>query len=178
MKFSRRFGLAAVTVLAACLVMAGSVFAADVITDKQITAIRNQCNELQANLTQLHQSDTLLRINRGQLYRTIADKLMTPLNQRIASNNLDNSTLVPLTAEFNDTYTDFYNDYKDYDQSLSAVIQIDCKKQPTQFYSALQQAREKRIKVGKSSQELTDLAVEYKKAVATFTQSLVKETKQ
>lgn len=174
MKFSKRIIVAGIVALAGGSLLTASVFAADVITDKQITTIRNQCNELQATLTQLHRSDALLRINRGQLYRTIADKLMTPLNERLASNDFDNAKEEALTKRFNDTYTDFYNDYKLYDQSLSAVIDIDCKKQPTQFYTALQDAREKRTAVAESSQTLTDLAIQYKKAVETVRADLSK----
>lgn len=175
MRLSKRIMLLAVATGSTGILLAGTTFAADVITDTQITSIRNQCGELKATLTRLRQNDTLLRINRGQLYRAIADKLMTPLNKRIASNNLDDSTLVPITATFNDTYQKFYNDYKIYDLALDDVLTTDCQTQPTQFYSALQDAREKRITLGETSQELTDLAVKYKKAVQAFTKKFSKE---
>lgn len=133
----------------------------DIITDQQLRAIRSQCAELQATLSRIHQSDAVLRHDRGQLYKTIADKLMVPLNQRIASNQLDGSKLVSVTAQFNTTYQEFYDAYKAYEATLSKARDIDCTKNPTQFYDAVAEARKKRTTLYLSSTKLVQLANRY-----------------
>lgn len=133
----------------------------DVITDQQIQAIRTNCTEIQATLNRLQQSDLLLRTNRGELYRTVADKLMVPLNQRIAANQLDGGELVAITAAFNAKYGDFYDAYKEYDVTLVAASQIDCTKRPTQFYDAIAAARTKRQELHKTNEELVQLIADY-----------------
>lgn len=74
----------------------------DIITDAQIKTIKMHCTDILASLNSLQQNDTLLRHDRGELYRTLSDKLMVPLNQRIASNQLDGADLVKTTANYND----------------------------------------------------------------------------
>ncbi len=140
----------------------------NVITDSQIAMIKTHCTDLQASLNRLHQSDTLLRFNRGELYRTISDKLMVPLNQRIASNQLDGSTLVQITANYNTSYQTFFDSYKVYEVSLSAALSTDCVRQPTTFYDQVADARAKRIALHTASVRLVELAGQYKKSFGDF----------
>ena len=147
---------------------------ADVITDNQIKVIKARCTELKATLQQLHDSDLLLRYNRGGLYRTISDQLMSPLNQRIASNQLDGSDLVKVTANYNTTYQQFFNAYKSYEDSLSTVLSTDCNNQPSTFYSQLLDARQKRLALHESSTKLVTLAKSYKTSFDTFKQATLK----
>lgn len=140
----------------------------DIITDAQIAAIRTQCTDIQGTLNRLKQADTLLRYNRGQLYRTIVDKLMSPLNQRIASNQLDGADLVATTAAYNKEYQTFFESYKDYDTGLSQLLTIDCTKQPTSFYDKLIDVRRQRIALHQSSARMIELAGQYKKQFDVF----------
>lgn len=133
-----------------------------VITDDQIQVIKSRCTDIQATLNQLHQNDALLRVNRGAVYQAISDKLMVPLNQRIASNQLDGGDLVRITADYNGAYQHFYNAFKDYDTALTNAMGIDCTKQPTTFYSQLNDARAKRLTLQAASQRLVQLAANYK----------------
>lgn len=133
-----------------------------VITDDQIQVIKSRCTDIQATLNQLHQNDALLRVNRGAVYQAISDKLMVPLNQRIASNQLDGGDLVKITAEYNGAYQQFYNAFKDYDTSLTSAMGIDCTKQPTTFYSQLNDARSKRLALQAANQRLVELATNYR----------------
>lgn len=172
----RKYGI-----IAAVLVTGMALFAlvrpvqgVDVITDQQIAAIRTNCTEIQGTLNRLQQSDLLLRTDRGELYRTIADKLMVPLNQRIASNQLDGGKLVAITAEFDSEYQEFYDAYKEYDMALVAASQIDCVKRPTQFYDAVAVARTKRQALGKANQQLVKLISDYKREFTAFRSTLEK----
>lgn len=145
------------------------------VTDEQIAAIKTHCLALQASLNQLHQTDTLLRLNRGKLYQTMVDKLMSPLNQRIASNQLDGSRLVKTTASFNQTYQDFKKKYSTYEVALGEVLKTDCTRQPSIFYSRLADARKKRQDLGKVNQQLVAGAEEYQTEFAAFRKKIAKE---
>lgn len=172
----KRAALAAIIVgCLSVLALVRPVQGADVITDQQIEAIRTNCTDIQATLNRLQQSDLLLRTNRGELYRTIADKLMVPLNQRIASNQLDGGELVAITAELNSKYKDFYDAYKVYDVALEAAGQIDCVKRPTQFYDAIAAARVKRQDLYTANQELVQLISDYWTEFSTFKAKLEKQ---
>lgn len=133
-----------------------------VITDAQIQAIKLRCTDIQATLNQLHQNDALLRANRGGVYRAISEKLMVPLNQRIAANQLNSGDLIKIAADYKNAYLDFYNAFQTYDNALSNAMNIDCIKQPTTFYSQLEDTRDKRLALNEKNQKLLNLAATYK----------------
>lgn len=145
------------------------------ITEEKIASIKNHCVENQAALNRLHQTDAFLRNDRGNLYRTISDKLMVPLNQRLASNQLDGGVLVDITASFNREYSRFFDAYIAYDNALSNVLKIDCVKQPVTFYNALVSAREKRYALSDSNQNLKKIITHYGTTFEEFRANYVKE---
>lgn len=155
-----------------------AVDAEDIINDAQITSIRLNCTELQTTLNRIRQADTLLRTDRGRIYRTIADKLMVPLNQRIASNKLDGSELVATTAKYNAEYQLFFDAYRTYDASLAATSAINCMKQPTTFYDKLAIARDDRSKLHDSSVKLIGLAKQYRTQFDTFKTKATSDNKE
>ncbi len=165
MKF--RLLMAVTLLLGACMVMSvREAGAAATITPEKIARIRSHCVENQAALNRLHQTDAFLRNDRGNLYRTISDKLMVPLNRRLASNQLDGGALLTITADYNEAYTKFYDQYIQYDNALSKVLEINCTREPVAFYNALLIAREKRNELSKTNQTIKDLVRQYG---ATFT---------
>lgn len=176
----RRTTLLAGTLMAALVMGANAVRAesTDVLSDEQRTLIVNTCTDLQATLNQIDHSDRLARHDQGQLYLSIADKLMTPLNQRLAANRLDGSQLLQIAANYSLAYQDFYNTYRDYGLSLRNALEIDCKKQPVMFYDAIAAAREKRNNVQTTSQKLLTLAEQYRTQVTQLRTSLNMGTAQ
>ena len=173
----RTLGVASILVLGITSTFAVPAYGeADVITDDQIKVIRSRCTELKATLQQLHDSDKLLRINRGDLYQVLSDELMSPLNQRIASNQLDGANLVRITANYTTAYQQFYTAYQSYENSLTALLAINCVNQPTTFYSQLLDAHEKRINLHETSVKLVTLAKDYKTNFTAFKKSALKNT--
>ena len=150
----------------------------DIISDAQIASIRMHCTELQTTLNRIRQADTLLRSDRGLIYRAVVDKLMVPLNQRVASNQLDGSDLVATTAKYNAEYQLFFDAYRTYDASLAATLTIDCTKQPTTFYDKLAIARNERSKLHDSSGKLIALAKQYRTQFDTFKTGVVTNNKK
>lgn len=142
--------------------------AAATITPEVVERIKNRCVENQAALNRLHQTDAFLRNDRGNLYRTIGDKLMVPLNRRLASNQLDGGALLSITSDYNTEYNQFYQAYIDYDNALSEVLKVDCNREPVAFYNALLDAREKRIKLSESNGKIKEHIRQYGVAFVDF----------
>jgi hypothetical protein len=135
--------------------------AAATITPEVIARIRTHCVENLATLNRLHQTDAFLRNDRGNLYRTISDKLMVPFNRRVASNQLDPGKLLTITADYNDEYGKFYDAYIAYDNALSQVLKIDCDREPVAFYNSLLDARDKRITLSKTNKAIKAYVRDY-----------------
>ncbi len=165
-----------VRILLVSLIALGGLFilfnqtanATTTITPETIEKIRNHCTENQATLNRLHQTDAFLRINRGELYRTIGDKLMVPLNRRLASNQLDAGSLLTITADYNNEYRTFFNAYIEYDNEMTKLLSIDCSKEPVTFYNALVNAREMRDTLSSSNKALQDIVRAYGTEFTTF----------
>lgn len=138
------------------------------MTEAHITRIRDNCVEAQSTLSQLHASDALLRVNRGQLYESISTKLMAPLNSRIALNKLDGSSLVSTTVDYETTLDKFRSDYQQYEQTLSSALQINCTKQPVTFYDDVQKARADRTQVHNDIVALETLIEKYRTEFEAF----------
>lgn len=170
-------------ILVMIAVLVGTVFvfgqarasAATTITPEIIERIKTHCVDNQSRLNRLHKTDAFLRTERGNVYRTISDKLMVPLNRRLAANQLDGGALLTITADYNDAYTDFYDAYIDYDNALSKVLEIDCSKEPVSFYNALLEAREKRAKLSAINQSLKELVRKYGVTFTDFKTNYEKE---
>ena len=134
------------------VVVAGLLFASvsaepSPTTESQINRIKANCTSAKNTLSQLHASDALLRVNRGQIYESMTTKLMSPFNARIASNSLDASDLVTVTSNYGIALTTFRNDYQAYEEKLSLALRIDCSKEPVSFYDAVTSSRTKRVQV-------------------------------
>ncbi len=178
MKYVKRLlvvaGVAASTLFVAQL--AGAQQAAP-MTDAHIQRILANCEQAGHTLTQLHASDALLRVNRGQLYDLISTKLMARMNSRLALNRLDASKLVSSSAAFDRALTEFRTNYQLYEVQLSATLRINCKKQPVAFYDAVSESRERRIAVHDSVEKLQHYIDEYNREFDTFRMSFQNKQK-
>lgn len=157
----------------AAVMMAGvlfsSAFAEDPpMTDAQIRQIKASCVSAKNTMAQLHASDALLRVNRGQIYESMTTKLMNRFNDRVNSNRLDAKDLVAITQNYNNVLTSFRNDYQSYEVSLSTALKIDCTKEPVTFYDAVADARRKRTQVHVDVIRLHQYIDDYKVAFDAF----------
>ena len=159
------FVLAAVSVLSVC--GSNSSQAADLTTD-QLDLIKANCLSIKGSLNQLHASDALLRVNRGQIYESMGTKLMNSFNGRLNNNSLDNKGLVAVTTTYQSTLAIFRTDYQAYEQQLSATIKVDCTKDPGGFHDSLEQARTKRATVRTDIIRLNQYIDDYRSAVNDF----------
>jgi len=138
------------------------------MTDQQIDKIRTNCVSAKNTLNQLHASDALLRVNRGQIYESMSTKLMNRFNSRVANNSFNNNNLTIVTASYESTLDTFRSDYIAYEERLSSTLAIDCSKQPVAFYDAISSARTERNKVHTDILKLNSYIDQYQLAVAQF----------
>jgi hypothetical protein len=145
------------------------------MTEAQIQRIRDNCVEAQSTLYQLHASDALLRVNRGQLYESMSTKLMEPFDSRLTLNSYNPTDLVSIAADYNDKLTEFRTDYQQYEEAMSHTLEINCTNQPVAFYDSVADTRSKRVKVHDATLTLHQLISDYKNAFETFAKDF-KET--
>lgn len=139
------------------------------MTDEQIGRIRSSCFSAKNTLNQLHASDALLRVNRGQIYESMSTKLMTRFNSRADSNNLDIKDLTAVAQDYTTALMTFREDYISYEVQLSAALNIDCLKEPVSFYDAVTAARTMRTQVHTDVTKLHQYIDDYKTAFDAFT---------
>lgn len=86
---------------------------------------------------------------------------MARMNGRLAVNKIDAADLVSLTSRFERGRSLFSSRYNEYESALAALLKIDCKNQPTDFYAQFNIARDARLKLSSSVRELNDIIAEY-----------------
>lgn len=141
---------------------------AEDLTPDQVTRVKENCVSIKSSLNQLHASDALLRVNRGQIYESMASKLMDNFNDRLAGNRLDNKAMTTVTSNYRDALTIFRLDYIAYEQKLSEALRIDCVAQPNSFHKKLEEARELRGKVHEDVLRLHRFIDDYRTSVGDF----------
>jgi hypothetical protein len=166
------------TVLTATLLLGGVVFvlsssvvmaqSATSLTDDQKQQIITGCVSVKNSLTQLHASDALLRVNRGQVYESMSSKLMDRFNDRLGSNSLDNKAMLTVTASYRTQLATFRADYISYEQKVSAALSIDCTSKPTEFYNTIEEARTLRAAVHSDVLKLHQFIDDYRSSVGDF----------
>lgn len=159
----------ATAIFAVGVVCRTSVQAQDTpMTEAHIARIRANCVEAQTRLGQLHASDALLRVNRGQLYESISTKLMAPLNSRISLNHLDDVNLVTIAASYEGQLAYFRQSYQQYEEAMSRTLKINCTNQPVVFYDSVADTRAERKKVHESTVTLHETIGDYKDEFEEF----------
>ena len=148
------------------------------MTEAHIERIRANCVEAQSTLTQLHASDALLRVNRGQLYESISTKLMIPFNTRATSNKLDATALIANTTTLEQQLSEFRANYKQYEEAMTKTLRMNCTNQPVAFYDSVADTRAKRQQVYLSNQALQKTIEQYKLAFDVFKQKFLQENGQ
>ncbi|MGH7218534.1 MAG: hypothetical protein ACREGE_03790 [Candidatus Microsaccharimonas sp.] len=157
----------AITVSSLALLAGSSAYAED-LTPDQAEHIKTNCVSIKSSLNQLHASDALLRVNRGQVYEAMASKLMDTFNDRLSGNRLDNKAMVTVTANYRSALNDFRTDYIQYEQKLATALRTDCTTQPNSFYRILEEARQLRKDVHADVTALHRFIDDYRSSVSSF----------
>jgi hypothetical protein len=138
------------------------------MTDTHMQRIQQNCGDALRTIQQIHVNDGPLRVNRGQLYDSISTKIMAGFNGRLTSNKFDATPFVKLTSQYDKALSAFRTNYKQYDDQMSAVLAINCNKQPVAFYDAVTKARQLREMVHTNIVELNQVLRDYDKSFEVF----------
>jgi hypothetical protein len=138
---SRR-NIAAIFIALAVTAVPVAVHAQDA-TAVRYQAISDRCQSLHLLLDELQRRDLVSRTNLGREYESVA-RLFNAFNQRVKNNNLNVQPFEQLTSDFNAATSQFRTAYVEYDDSLIALQQIDCKEKPADFDAQLTRTRQLR----------------------------------
>jgi len=145
-----------------------TVSAQATLTNEQRSQIVSNCVTIKNSLNQLHATDALLRVNRGQVYESMASKLMETFNARLANNGRDVQGLELVTSSYRSTLTNFRNHYQEYDRQLTDTINIDCSENPDEFHASVLDSREKRSIVHEDVKKLHRFIDDYQSAIDDY----------
>lgn len=148
--------------------LGGTSVKAEDLSPDQVERVKANCVSIKNSINQLHATDALLRVNRGQVYESMGSKLMDNFNSRLSQNNLDNKAMTTVTANYRTTLNKFRTDYIAYEQKLSTAIRIDCTEQPNTFHNTILEARDLRETVHEDVVKLHRLIDDYRSTVGDF----------
>lgn len=143
-------------------------------SDEKAHKIVSECQKIKGQIGKTRSNDALMRVNLGQSYETISDKLMVNLNTRIASNKLNGSKLVEKTAEFNENVIYFRENYQKYEKELTKLSDMKCsdKDIAKTFYEQLEKVRYLRSELNYNTTKIAEISKEYKDALREFKDGL------
>ncbi len=140
------------------------------LSEKQESAISQNCPTIKQSLTQLQKIDSKTRTYLGTTYETLVNKFITPLNLRLVKNN--RPTLSSIQSKFTEEQAHFKEEYTNYMRELEELIALDCQNSPKDFYQKLETVREKRAKLRETTAKLTEYSDEQYFAVKKMQEEL------
>ena len=145
------------------------------LSAEQTANIIENCSSIKNTLKRVKNSDRNSRVSLGRSYQTIMTDYITPLNVRLVKNNNFDNNLANIQNSFVVTREDFNRKYIEYGQELEALIDIDCKSDPNDFYKQLETVRYKRSQVIESAKQLDSILEKHIEAVETLKESYKKD---
>lgn len=147
-----------------------------VMTDEYIEKIKQNCIAAQSSLNRLLQnSDKPLRVNLGNTYDTLMNKLMIPMNNRMATSGFDTQQQVTVVTKFQRDITAFKAAVNDYYGSTTSAIAMNCRDQPVAFYDAVGVIQTKRQTINDAVKTIDGDITEYKSGFETFAKQFTAE---
>lgn len=125
-------------------------------TELQEALITERCSIIKQTLDKQRRRDLVSRINRGREYQNLIDQQQA-LTDRIRNNGMDQTAFGQRLNELKAAFDAFRSDYTLYDDAFSGLLNVDCKKDPGNFLSALINVRQLRQKVGEKTQKIADI---------------------
>lgn len=130
-------------------------------SSSHLTKTTSDCTGAVSSLSQLHRSDGLLRVNRGQAYEHVATDLMAHLNSRLVLNRVDATNFIKISSSFEEEVEKFRTSYQQYERTLSSILRMDCANHPQEFYKEVNKARNERANVYQHVKKSNSLMDQY-----------------
>lgn len=160
-------------VMAIILTLTSANFSyARTLNDDELGLISQTCGSIKLQLRNIQKIDAKNRALLGSYYETISTNLMLNLNLRLVKNNMASAGLSELQTNFSSERDYFKEKYTEYQRELDALVLIDCRQKPQEFYSQLEKVRTKREKVDNSVKRLNDILIEHRTAVLNLREEL------
>lgn len=153
-------------------------FSASALSDEQKGAISQNCNAIKTSLSSLQKSDSKTRVLLGTSYQTILTNFLTPLNIRMIKANRSDASLSTTQANIASEWSSFQDQFIKYSQSLEALLNIDCKSHPDDFYSKLESTRSARKTLNKTAIKINKLITSSLTTITDLRNSLAPATEQ
>lgn len=134
--------------------------------------IAANCQPVKSTLARLHTNDGPTYVNRNQTYFSISDKLISRFNGRLALSSYDMTQFSRLARDYNAALSSFRIAFGKYDDTMKALLKIDCSKQPEQFYTAVAAAREQRGQLHEAVARINTMITQYGQAVTALDEQL------
>ncbi|HSE29185.1 MAG TPA: hypothetical protein VLA77_01195 [Candidatus Saccharimonadales bacterium] len=125
-------------------------------TELQEGLIIERCDIIKQSLDKQRRRDLVSRINRGRDYQNLIDQQQA-LTDRVRNNGLDYVKFEQRLSELKVAFDNFRKSYTAYDDGLSTLTAIDCKKEPANFFGQLLAVRALRSDVGQKSLLIKDI---------------------
>jgi hypothetical protein len=148
-------------------IISASSLSAVELAPEHAQVVSQNCVSAQVSLQRLQYSDAATRINRGYIYESLLNDLMTPMNSRLAVNGYSKeaATLNGITDRYQSELRQFKQSYESYDETTRQMIKLKCQEKVSVFYDGVRSLQEKRLKIYTSVNSLDVLTDEYYKAV-------------
>lgn len=157
--------------LACASIVASSTAAFALTDDARSKSIVQNCSSVQTALDQLQRRDLVARTNRGRAYEAQITQI-DAFAQRLRNNNISSQPLDGPANDFKNAVDTFRTAYVQYDDRMTALLQIDCRTKPDDFATALDQVRMLRDNVGAQVSRGEDSLVAYRQAIVTLQTTL------
>ena len=130
--------------------------------------VQMDCLDVKLKLSKVYEQDGLHRVNAGQVYDTMSNRLMARLNAKIVSDRLDGSELIKAASEFEEALVGFRQEYHTYEVAMNRLLKSDCQARQHAFYIALTEVRTGREAVDVQVKALDEAAKKYYEAFEAF----------
>jgi len=150
-------------------------------TEQQKALVVERCSLVKQYLDKQRRRDLVSRINRGHDYQALIDQQQA-LVSRLKNNGMDSAQFEKHLGELKSAFEGFRAAYSSYDDSLGDLIGVDCKKDPDNFFEALNNTRKLRNEVGQKTLQIgiilsiqRELIVDLKNHLSQIEQSVVRD---
>lgn len=162
-----------ITLVLAASTIPFAAHAQDSADASRLAAIQQRCTVLQTSLDQLQRRDLVARTNRGREYENV-NRQIDAFITRLYHNNLSSATMDGPISDYKTAVLDFRDAYVRYDDSMTALLQIDCSKNVSGFAKALDASRVLRAAVGVDVTKGEKALSSFRKALVAFRDTLPK----
>ena len=142
------------------------------LTESQAGYISQSCASIKQGLKALQRTDVAIRSYLGTIYETALTSFISPLNVRLAKNNLPSAVLTDLHSSFIIKRQDFSHLFVTYSQDFENLLNVDCKNEPEAFYDQLLKTRKSRAALEKSVDEVNSILNKVPSAIQKIEETL------